>query len=168
MAPGAIIFYPVYLTLFTVISMETRNMNSVFIQILMTRFFDLVTGNSFKRCLQQDSLLRSQVVETTTQTQASRTKTARPIRRRKSRVAGGRRVKNMQCREKSAKRELSDKMFSTINVETFCRIYVDQRSFVKTCWSDSTTAKVWNFPNFCQFFAREKLEVNKIGSGATR
>ena len=82
--------------------MKTTNVSGIFIQILMTRFLDLVTGNSLKRWLQQDSLLRSQVVEATTQTQASRAKTARPIRGRKSRVTGEQRVKNMQCREKSA------------------------------------------------------------------
>ena len=68
-------------------------MSDALIQIFMTRFFDLVT----------DSLFRSQVVEATLQTQASRAKIARSIRSRKSRVAGERRVKNMQCREKSAK-----------------------------------------------------------------
>ena len=77
-------------------------MSGVFYQ--MARFFDMINGNSLKRWLQQDSLLRSQVVETTTQTQASGAKTSRsrPIRDRKSRVAGERSVKNMQCREKSA------------------------------------------------------------------
>ena len=78
-------------------------MSGVFIQVLMNRFFDLVSGNSLERRLQQDSLLRSQVVEATTQTQGSRAKTASPIRGRKSRVAGDRRVKNVQRREKSAK-----------------------------------------------------------------
>ena len=101
---GIIIFYEVHLTFFTVISMETRNMSGVLLRILMTRFLDLVPGNSLTRARQQqDSLLRSRVVETTTQTQASRAKTARLIRGRKSRVAGERRVKNMQCSEKSAK-----------------------------------------------------------------
>ena len=78
----------------------------VFIQtVLLTHFFDLVTGNSLKRWLQkQDSLRRSQVEKaTTTQTEASRAKTARPIRERKSRFVGERRVKNMQCSEKFAK-----------------------------------------------------------------
>ena len=68
----------------------------------MTRFFDLVTGNNLKRWLQQDNLLRSEVVVATTQRPASRAKTAPPITGRKSRVAGERRVKNMQHREKSA------------------------------------------------------------------
>ena len=36
-------FFPVQLTLFTVISMETRNMSGVYIQIFMTRILDLVT-----------------------------------------------------------------------------------------------------------------------------
>ena len=83
--------------------METSNMGGVFIHIRMTHFFDLVTGNSLKRWLQQDSLLQSQVVEPTTQMQASQAKTARPIKSRKLCVAGERRVKNTQCREKSAK-----------------------------------------------------------------
>ena len=39
---------------------------------------------------------------------------------------------------------------------------------VKTCWSNATTAKIWSLRNFCQFYARQKLEVNKIGSSATR
>ena len=47
-------------------------MSGVFVQILMTRFFDLVTGNNLKRWFQQDNLLRSQVVQATTQTPASR------------------------------------------------------------------------------------------------
>ena len=63
-------------------------------------FFDLVTGNNLKRLLQQDNLLRSQA---TTQTPASRAKTTRLMKGRKSRDVGERRVKNMQCREKSAK-----------------------------------------------------------------
>ena len=60
-------FYSVYLTLFTVISMETRNMSGVFIQILMTCHFDLVTSNNLKSMAQQDNHLRSQVVQATTQ-----------------------------------------------------------------------------------------------------
>ena len=59
-------------------------MSGAFIQILMTRLFDLVTGSSLNRWLPQDSLLRSQVMEATTQMQASRAKTARPIWGRKS------------------------------------------------------------------------------------
>ena len=102
-ALATMISHPVHLTLFTVISMETRNVSGFFFQILMTCFFNLVTGNNLKRWLQQDNLLRSQVVQATTQTSASRAKTARPIKGRKSRVAGERRVKNMQRREKSAK-----------------------------------------------------------------
>ena len=100
---GTMTFYPVHLTLFTVISVETRYMSGVFIQILMTCHFDLVTSNNLKSMLQQDNRLRSQVVQETTQTPANRAKTARPIKRRKSRIAGERRVKNMQRREKSAK-----------------------------------------------------------------
>ena len=38
----------------------------------------------------------------------------------------------------------------------------------QTCWSNATTAKIWPLRNFCQFFPRQKLEVNKIGSSATR
>jgi len=45
-------------------------MSSVFIQILMTRTLDLVTGSNLKRWLQQDNLLRSQVAQATTETQA--------------------------------------------------------------------------------------------------
>ena len=37
-------FYPVHLMLFTVISIETRNMSNIFIQVLVTRTLDLVTG----------------------------------------------------------------------------------------------------------------------------
>ena len=29
-------------------------------------------------------------------------------------------------------------------------------------------AKIWPWRNFCQFFPRQKLEVNKIGPSATR
>ena len=36
-------FFPVQLTFFTVIPMETRNMSGVYIQIFMTRILDLVT-----------------------------------------------------------------------------------------------------------------------------
>ena len=43
-----VIFYPVHLTLSTVISMVTRNQSGVFILILMTRILDL-TGNNLKR-----------------------------------------------------------------------------------------------------------------------
>ena len=45
-------------------------MNGVSIQILMNRFFDLVTGNNLKRWIQQDNLLGLQVVQATTQTPA--------------------------------------------------------------------------------------------------
>jgi len=65
-----IIFYPVHLTLFTVISMEMRNMSRVVIQILMTRTLDLVTGSNLKRWLQRGNLLQSQVAQATTQMQA--------------------------------------------------------------------------------------------------
>jgi len=61
-----IILNPVHLTLFTVISMETRN-----IQILMTRTcrtLDLVTSSNLKRW--RNNLLRSPVAQATTQTQA--------------------------------------------------------------------------------------------------
>ena len=74
--------------LFTVTSMKTSNVSGVFIQIVLTHFFDLFTGKGLKRWLQQVSLLESQVVEATTQSQVSRAKTVRPIRGRKSRVTG--------------------------------------------------------------------------------
>jgi len=83
-----IIFYLVYLTLFTVLSIEKRNMSGVFIQILMTHTLDLVTGSSL------------QEVQATN---ASQAKTARPILGQKSPVVGKRRVKNMQHGEKSVK-----------------------------------------------------------------
>jgi len=44
-------------------------MSGVFIQILMNRTLDLVTGSNLKRWLQQDNLLRSQVAQATTKTQ---------------------------------------------------------------------------------------------------
>jgi len=50
--------------------MQARNMSGVFIQILMTRTLDPVTGSNLKRRLQRDNLLRSQVAQATTQTQA--------------------------------------------------------------------------------------------------
>ena len=78
-------------------------MSGIFIQVLMTRFFDLVTGNSLKSWLQQDSLLRSQVVEINNNKQAERKLLVQLLKGRKSRVAGEQRVKNMQRREKSAK-----------------------------------------------------------------
>jgi len=59
-----IIFYLVYLTLFTVLSIEKRNMSGVFIQILMTHTLDLVTGSNLQE---------------TQATNASQAKTARPI-----------------------------------------------------------------------------------------
>jgi len=96
-----IIFYSVQLTLFAVFSMETRNVSSVFIQILMTHTLDLVTGSSLKRWFQRDNLPQSQVAQATN---ASRAKTARLIMGRKSRVAGERRVKNMPRGQKYAKR----------------------------------------------------------------
>jgi len=65
-----IIFSPVQLTLFTVISVQTRKMSGVFIQILMTRTLAPVTGSNLKRLLQRDNLLRTQVAQATTQTQA--------------------------------------------------------------------------------------------------
>ena len=96
-------------------------MSGVFIQILMTRFFDLVTDTNLKRWLQQDNLLRSQVVQATTQTPASRAKTARPIKGRKSRVAGERRVKNMQRREIHCTINARDVLLSVDFVTYMCR-----------------------------------------------
>ena len=87
-------------------------MSGVFI---LTRFFDLVTGNNLKRWLQQDNLLCSEVVQATTQTPASQVKTAHPSKGRKSRIAGERRVKNKQRREKSAKSWLWHEIYCTIN-----------------------------------------------------
>ena len=133
-------------------------MSGVFIQILMTRYFDLVTGNSLKGWLQQqDSLLCSQVVEATTQTQASRPKTAPLIKGRKSRVAGERRVKNM-CSKKSAKTQLLNEIYRTINardvlftVNLVMSMSISEVLVIKTRWSSATTAKIWNLLNFCQF-----------------
>ena len=65
-------FHPAHLTLFTVISMQTRNMSDVFIQILMTRNLDPDTGSNLKRWLQRDNFLRSQVAQATTQAQAEK------------------------------------------------------------------------------------------------
>ena len=48
-------------------------MRGVFIQILMTRTLDSVTGSNLKRWLQRDNLLRSHVAQETTQTQAQQT-----------------------------------------------------------------------------------------------
>ena len=79
-------------------------MSGISIAVLMSCFIDLVyTGNNLKSGLQQDNLLRSQVVQATTQKSASRAKTARLIKGQKSRVAGEWRVKDMKCRKKSAK-----------------------------------------------------------------
>ena len=46
-------------------------MRGVFIQILMTRTLDSVTGSNLKRWLQRDNLLRSHVAQATMQTQAA-------------------------------------------------------------------------------------------------
>jgi len=43
-----IIFYPVDLMLFTVISKQTKNMSGVFIQVFMTHTIDLVTYSNLK------------------------------------------------------------------------------------------------------------------------
>ena len=45
-------------------------MSGVFIQILMTRTLDSVTGSNLKRWLQRDNLIRSQVAQATMQAQA--------------------------------------------------------------------------------------------------
>ena len=57
-----------------------------------------------------------------------------------------------------------DVLFS-VNLVTYMSI---SEVLVKTCWSSATTAKIWNLLNFCQLFTRQKLEVNKIESSATR
>ena len=108
----------------------------------MTHFFDQVTGNNLKRRLQQHNLLQPQVVQAT-QTPASRAKTVRPIKGRKSRVAGEQRVvgKNLP-------------RVNSVDLVTYMSI---SEVLVKTCSSNATTTKI------CQ-----KLEVNKIGSSATR
>ena len=72
-----------------------RNMSGIFIQILMTGTMDVVTGSNLKRGLLRDNLLRSQVVQATTQTHASQAKSAHPIMGQKSRVAVEWRVENM-------------------------------------------------------------------------
>ena len=142
-------------------------MSSVFIQVLMTRFFDLVTGKNLKTWLQQDSLLRSEGVEATTQTQGSRKAESHGLL---SRIG----VSRTCSVEKNLRRaKLSKEISCTINTRDVL-LPVDlvtcmsiSEVLVETCWSNATTAKVWNLPNFCQYFARQKLEVNKIGSSAT-
>jgi len=57
-----------HLTIFAVISMERRNMSGIFIKIIITHTFNLVTGSNLKRWLQLDSLLQSKVVQATTET----------------------------------------------------------------------------------------------------
>ena len=72
--------------------------------------FDPVTGNNLKRWLQQHNLLRSQVVQAT-QMSASRAKTVRSIKDRKSLVCGEERC---VTRLKTAARE-------TIGCVAFCQ-----------------------------------------------
>ena len=150
-------------------------MRSVFIQILMTRFFDLIVGNSLKRWLQQqDRLLRSQMVEATTQN------TSKPSENCSSNY----RAKFTRCwraesQEHAVQRKICEELNSRMKYivqltrETFCFLKILCRMsisevLVKTCWSNATTAKIWNLPNFCHLFAHQKLEVNKIDSSATR
>ena len=135
---GQSFFYPVHLTFFMV---ETRKTSGAFIQILMTRFFDLVTGNNLKRWLQQDNLLRSQVVQATTQTQASRTKTARSIKGRKSRW-----LESGEPRTCSVEKNL--RRVNSVDLVTYMLI---GDVLVKTCSSNATTAKIWNLRNFANF-----------------
>ena len=153
-----IIFYPVHLTFVIVISIETRNTNGVFIWILMTPFLDLVTGNNLKRLLQQDNLLRSQVVQATIQT---------PQAERKLLVQW--RAENHALPESGESRTCSVgknlRRVNSVDLVTYMSI---RDVLAKTCSSNATTAKIWNLRNFCQFFVRQKLEVNKIGSSATR
>ena len=72
-----IIFYPVHLTLFTVLSMRRRNTSGVFIKIPMTRTLDPVTGSNLKTWLQRDNLLRRKWRKQ--QHKGKPSKTARPI-----------------------------------------------------------------------------------------
>ena len=138
-------------------------MSGVFVQILMTRFSDLVTCNNLKRWFQQDNLLRSSGASNNTNA-SKPSATTRPIKARKSRVAGERRVKNIQRREINCTINERDVLLY-VNLVMYMSI---SEGLVKTCWSNATTAKIWNLRNFCQFVARQKLEVNKIGSSATR
>ena len=62
--------------------------------------------------------------------------------------------KNMQSDKLSneiyCKINARDVLFS-VNLVTYMSI---SEVLVKTCWFNGTTAKIWNLPNFCQFFAR--------------
>ena len=110
-------------------------MSGIFVQILMTRFFDLVTGNNLKGWFQQDNLLRWQVVQATRRTPESRPG-------RKPRIAGEQRVKNMQRRE----------IHCTI-IARDVLLYVDlvmymsiSEVLVKTCWSNAKFLPIFCLP----------------------
>ena len=152
---GQSFFYPVHLTLFAIISVETRNTSGGFIQSL-ARFFDLVTGNNLNtemasgktnffdgKCCKQQHKRRQAERKLLVQLRAENYALLGSGESRKSVAQLAREV---VCRS--------------------CDVYVDQRSF-GTCSSNATATKIWNLGNFCQFFPRQKLEVNKIGSSTT-
>ena len=127
-----------------------------------------------KRLQQQDSLLRSTVVEATTQTQASWAKTARPIRGENHALLESGESRTCSVAKNLRRVKLLNEINWTINARDVLfsvnRVTYMSISEVldKTCWSSATIAKIWNLLNFCRFFVRQKLEINKIGSSATR
>ena len=153
---GTIIFYPVYLMLFTVISMETRNTSGVVIQILMTRFFDLVTGNNLKSGFSKTIFF-------------DRKWCKQQHKRQQAELLVQLRTENHALLESGESGTCSVgknlRRVNSVDLVTYLSI---REALVKTCSSNATTAKIWNLRNFCQVFARQKLEVNRIGSSATR
>jgi len=66
-------------------------------------WIQLITGSNLKKWLQQDNLLRSQVAQATTQTQAQQNYMHVQLLGQKSQTAVEQRAKNMQRKEKSVK-----------------------------------------------------------------
>ena len=144
--------------LFRVISMETGNKSGVFIHILMTRFFDLMTGNNLKSGLSKTIFFNRKWCKQQDKRQQAERKLLVQLRTENHSL-----LESGESRTCSAGKNLG--RVNSVDLVTYLSI---RDVLVKTCSSNATTAKIWNLQNFCQFYASQKLELNKIGSSATR
>ena len=153
----------VHLTLSTVISMETRNMSGVFIQIIMTRFLIWLLATVWI-----DGFSKTVVFDRKWWKQRHKRKKAE----RKLLVQLGRENRaflesgeSRTCSVHVAKNlrrvKLLNKIYCTINardvlfsVNLVTYLSISEVSLVKTRGSSATTAKIWNLLKFCQFFLK--------------
>ena len=147
-------FYLIHLTHFRAISMRMMNMSGVFIQILITRTMDPVTGSNLKRWHREAIFFGHKWRKQ--QHKCKPSKVGSPNYRPKITSC---------CRAESQKHAAWRKIWEELNsrVDLVTHISISN-VFVPSCWSNATTANIWNTRNFCIFFllAKNRKSVNPL------